>query len=115
LGCIDNYLPYRNTTPLVAPQAGVTRMAAHRSVLPSSARAAVEAVAGVRVAHPVAGFRNYLPDCCDELRAIPWVLVCCSANSIEPFASANRTVTCFRSPSRALRDVRIFSARCFGV
>jgi hypothetical protein len=69
LGCIDNYLPYRNTTPLVAPQAGVTRMAAHRSVLPSSARAAVEAVAGVRVAHPVAGFRNYLPDCCDELRS----------------------------------------------
>jgi hypothetical protein len=24
-------------------------------------------------------------------------------------------VTCFRSPSSALRDVRTFSARCFGV
>src|SRR5215467_14042923 len=39
----------------------------------------------------------------------------CSARSIEPFTSAKRTVTCLRSPSRALRDVRIFSARCFGV
>src|SRR5262249_12542575 len=39
----------------------------------------------------------------------------CSARSIEPFTSAKSTVTCFRSPSRALRDVRIFSARCFGV
>src|SRR5262249_40144784 len=35
----------------------------------------------------------------------------CSARSMEPFTSAKRTVTCFRSPSR----VRIFSARCFGV
>ena len=39
----------------------------------------------------------------------------CSASSIDPFTSAKRTVTCFRSPSSALRDVRIFSARCFGV
>src|SRR5262245_25836012 len=39
----------------------------------------------------------------------------CSARSIEPFTSAKRTVTCLRSPSRALRDVRIFSARCLGV
>ena len=37
----------------------------------------------------------------------------CSASSIEPFTSAKRTVTCLRSPSRALREVRIFSARCF--
>src|SRR5262245_15503255 len=29
--------------------------------------------------------------------------------------SQNSTVTCLRSPSRALLDVRIFSARCFGV
>jgi len=28
-----------------------------------------------------------------------------------PFRSANSTVTCLRSPSSALRDVRIFSAR----
>src|SRR5207249_9686509 len=34
---------------------------------------------------------------------------------IPPFTSAKRTVTCLRSPSRAERDVRIFSARCFGV
>ena len=36
-------------------------------------------------------------------------------NSIEPLRSANRTVTCLRSPSRAALEVRIFSARCFGV
>src|SRR5207245_8451844 len=29
--------------------------------------------------------------------------------------SAKRTVTCLRSPSRALLEVRIFSARCLGV
>src|SRR5262245_35081194 len=39
----------------------------------------------------------------------------CSARSIEPFTSAKSTVTCLRSPSSALRDVRILSARCFGV
>src|SRR5215470_14069671 len=39
----------------------------------------------------------------------------CSDRSIEPFTSAKRTVTCLRSPSRAERVVRIFSARCFGV
>src|SRR5262249_54647297 len=38
-----------------------------------------------------------------------------SERSIEPFTSANSTVTCLRSPSRALLDVRIFSARCLGV
>src|SRR4029453_18965898 len=38
-----------------------------------------------------------------------------ASNSIEPFKSANNTVTCLRSPSRAAREVRIFSARCFGV
>src|SRR5262245_19083667 len=36
-------------------------------------------------------------------------------SSIEPFKSANSTVTCLRSPSSAAREVRIFSARCFGV
>jgi hypothetical protein len=30
---------------------------------------------------------------------------------MEPFTSAKRTITCLRSPSRALREVRIFSAR----
>ena len=39
----------------------------------------------------------------------------CSASVVKPATSANRTVTCLRSPSSALRDVRIFSARCFGV
>src|SRR5262245_22754509 len=34
---------------------------------------------------------------------------------MEPLRSANRTVTCLRSPCRAAFDVRIFSARCFGV
>src|SRR5439155_14376919 len=38
-----------------------------------------------------------------------------SERSIEHLRSANSTVTCLRSPSRALREVRIFSARCFGV
>jgi pimeloyl-ACP methyl ester carboxylesterase len=38
-----------------------------------------------------------------------------ASSSIEPLRSANRTVTCLRSPSRAALDVRIFSARCFGV
>jgi len=34
---------------------------------------------------------------------------------MEPLRSAKRTVTCLRSPSRAVREVRIFSARCLGV
>jgi hypothetical protein len=33
----------------------------------------------------------------------------------EPLRSAKSTVTCLRSPSSAAFDVRIFSARCFGV
>src|SRR6202158_6000532 len=39
----------------------------------------------------------------------------CSASSIDPFTSANNTVTCLRSPSNADFDCRIFSARCLGV
>jgi len=38
-----------------------------------------------------------------------------SARSIDPFTSAKRTVTCFRSPSTADFEARIFSARCCGV
>src|SRR5215813_240687 len=38
-----------------------------------------------------------------------------ASNSIEPLRSAKSTVTCLRSPSRAALEVRIFSARCFGV
>ena len=34
-----------------------------------------------------------------------------SINSVEPLRSAKSTVTCLRSPSRAARDVKIFSAR----
>jgi len=36
-------------------------------------------------------------------------------SSIEPLRSANSTVTCFRSPASALREVKIFSARYAGV
>src|SRR5262245_34937881 len=38
-----------------------------------------------------------------------------ASSSIELLRSAKRTVTCLRSPSRALFEVRIFSARCLGV
>jgi hypothetical protein len=38
-----------------------------------------------------------------------------ASSSIEPLRSAKRTVTCLRSPSSAALEVRIFSARCFGV
>src|SRR5262245_7461723 len=34
---------------------------------------------------------------------------------MEPLRSAKSTVTCLRSPSRALLEMRIFSARCAGV
>src|SRR6185295_16007806 len=36
-------------------------------------------------------------------------------SSMDPLRSANITVTCFRSPSRAARPPRIRSARCAGV
>ncbi len=35
--------------------------------------------------------------------------------AVKPDTSENITVTLFRSPSSALFEVRIFSARCFGV
>src|SRR6185295_1202544 len=38
-----------------------------------------------------------------------------ASSSMEPFRSAKSTVTCLRSPSRAAREVRIFSARCLGM
>src|SRR5262245_1805006 len=38
-----------------------------------------------------------------------------SESVLNPTTSAKRTVTCLRSPSRALFEVRIFSARCLGV
>src|SRR6266481_2071443 len=38
-----------------------------------------------------------------------------ASSSIDPLRSANRTVTCLRSPSKAALEVRIFSARCLGV
>jgi hypothetical protein len=47
--------------------------------------------------------------------AVPFFRVEFGASSVDPLTSANRIVTCLRSPSRALRDVRIFSTRCFGV
>ena len=34
-----------------------------------------------------------------------------ASSSMDPFRSAKSTVTCLRSPSRAWREVRIFSAR----
>src|ERR1700730_6279042 len=36
-------------------------------------------------------------------------------SAVKPETSTNRTVTCLRSPSKAAFEVRIFSARCFGV
>ena len=36
-------------------------------------------------------------------------------NSIELLISENSTVTCFLSPSSSLFEVKILSARCFGV
>jgi hypothetical protein len=38
-----------------------------------------------------------------------------SAKRVESTMSQKRIVTCLRSPSRAILEVRIFSARCFGV
>src|SRR5215813_15169402 len=38
-----------------------------------------------------------------------------ASSSIEPLRSANRMVTCLRSPSRAAFEFRMRSARCFGV
>src|SRR5438309_302311 len=38
-----------------------------------------------------------------------------ASSSIEPLTSAKSTVTCLRSPSSAVREARIFSARCLGV
>src|SRR5262245_11014974 len=35
--------------------------------------------------------------------------------AVNPETSVNMTVTCLRSPSRAVREVRIFSARWWGV
>jgi len=35
--------------------------------------------------------------------------------AVKPDTSVKSTVTCLRSPSMALRVLRIFSARCFGV
>jgi len=43
--------------------------------------------------------------------AVPFLGSSSEASSVDPFTSANRIVTCLRSPSRALRDVRIFSVR----
>src|SRR5215471_6811618 len=37
------------------------------------------------------------------------------ARAVKLAVSAKSTVTCLRSPSRALRAVRILSARCLGV
>jgi hypothetical protein len=51
----------------------------------------------------------------------PSMRVCTSSGSrdpasvLKPTTSANNTVTCLRSPSRALRMARILSARCRGV
>src|SRR6516164_5471039 len=47
--------------------------------------------------------------------SVPFFRIMPADNSIDPLRSANSTVTCLRSPSRALREVRIFSARCLGV
>src|SRR5262245_214078 len=48
---------------------------------------------------------------------MPWTSSGSSRSDIavKPETSVNMTVTCLRSPSIALREVRIFSARCLGV
>src|SRR5262249_4365811 len=56
---------------------------------------------------------EYLEEAVQDLVPLFWVELL--GRSIEPFTSANSTVTCLRSPSRALREIRIFSARCLGV
>ncbi len=38
-----------------------------------------------------------------------------SASTVDPARSQKSTVTCFRSPSTALREVRTPSVRCGGV
>jgi hypothetical protein len=57
----------------------------------------------------VDGFHHPLKDGIEELARLLGVPV--GQQSIEPFRSAKSTVTCLRSPSRAVLDVRIFSAR----
>jgi hypothetical protein len=47
--------------------------------------------------------------------AVPLLGSTDSASSSELLTSANRMVTCLRSPSRADFEARIFSARCLGV
>src|SRR5712691_1031644 len=51
-----------------------------------------------------------------------WSMTSCTTSGSRPLAkatklavSAKSTVTCLRSPSRALRELRILSARCLGV
>ena len=51
----------------------------------------------------------------DGVEKLPRLLSRSASSSIDPLRSAKSTVTCLRSPSRALLEVRIFSARCFGV
>jgi hypothetical protein len=51
----------------------------------------------------------------EEAIEVPFLGVELLGEIHRPFTSAKSTVTCFRSPSSALREVRIFSARCFGV
>ena len=51
----------------------------------------------------------------------PSITVCRSSGSscvdifVKPTQSAKSTVTCLRSPSSAERELKILSARCFGV
>ena len=55
------------------------------------------------------GVHHALQDRVEQLPGLFGVAV--GDNSMDPLRSANSTVTCLRSPSRALREVRIFSAR----
>jgi hypothetical protein len=73
-------------------------------------------VAGVlvdRALEAVHAVGEYLEEAVQDL--MPLFGIDLLGRSIEPFTSAKRTVTCLRSPSRAERAVKIFSARCFGV
>jgi hypothetical protein len=101
---------------LLHPERGVAR--AHRVILVGERRAeqrhdpvAHHLVDGALVA--VHGLHHALEHGIEDLARLLGSRS--ASSSIEPLRSAKSTVTCLRSPSRAAFEVRIFSARCFGV
>ena len=62
-----------------------------------------------RAFKPVHGIHHALQGRIEELLGCFGVEI--ADQLVEPLRSANSTVTCLRSPSSVLRDVKIFSAR----